>query len=59
MIFILWITYIKKVMNKMEEDEKPINCPKCGKFMKITHWTNENSGEQEDHDCSCGYSAKW
>ena len=36
--------------------EKPIHCPKCGKFMKIDTWTGENSQECYEFSCSCGYS---
>ena len=44
----------------MEEDEKPINCHKCGRFVKQNEWINENSGEQLELECSnCGVIARY
>lgn len=44
-------------MIKINDDDKPINCPRCGAFMKETIWINENSGEQSTFKCNkCGNS---
>lgn len=38
----------------MDDDDKPINCIKCGRFMKVTSWTGEDSQECEEYSCVCG-----
>lgn len=38
------------------DNDKPINCVKCGKFMSSKHWIGENSQECEEYNCICGHS---
>ncbi len=37
----------------MEED-KPIKCPNCGKFMKVKAFIGQGSQELAEYSCKCG-----